>query len=73
VGSTVIYLGEVAERTDRLEVVCQKCDRRGVLSVSRLVQEHGANFGMPELRRVLAGDCPCLFCQSNGLSDATLG
>jgi hypothetical protein len=55
--NTVITLGEVAERTERLEVVCRKCDRRGVLNVARLVQEHGANFGMPELRRVLAGDC----------------
>ena len=54
------FLGEVAERTNRLEVLCRKCDRRGVLSVARLVQEHGANFGMPELRRVLAGDCPRL-------------
>jgi hypothetical protein len=53
-GSTVIFLGEVAERTNRLEVVCQKCDRHGVLNVARLVQEHGANFPMTEL---LAGDC----------------
>jgi hypothetical protein len=25
--NTVILLGDVAERTDRLEVVCRKCDR----------------------------------------------
>jgi hypothetical protein len=54
---TVIMLGEVAERTARLEVVCQKPQRRGVFSVARLIQEHGARFPMPELRRVLAGDC----------------
>jgi hypothetical protein len=54
---TVIMLGEVAERTDRLEVACRKCDRRGVLSVARLVREHGASFPMTELRQVLAGSC----------------
>jgi hypothetical protein len=32
--NTVILLGAVAERTDRLEVVCRKCDRRGVVSVA---------------------------------------
>jgi hypothetical protein len=30
----VILLGEVAERTNRLEVLCRKCDRRGVLERS---------------------------------------
>jgi hypothetical protein len=54
---TVITLGEVAERTDRLEVLCRKCDRRGVLNVARLSHEHGTNFGIPKLRRVLAADC----------------
>lgn len=59
-GSTAIFLGEVAERTGRLEVVCKTCNRHGVLNVARLVREHGARFPMTELRRVLAGDCPRL-------------
>ena len=42
---------------DRFEVVCRKCNRRGVLSAARLVGEHGARFPMTELRRVLAGNC----------------
>jgi hypothetical protein len=54
---TVSTLEEVAERTNRLEVVCRKCDRRGVLSLARLIQEHGARLPMTELRRLLAGDC----------------
>jgi hypothetical protein len=41
---TVILVGEVAEATGRLEVLCRKCDRRGVLSVARLAAEHGAGF-----------------------------
>jgi hypothetical protein len=56
-GSTVIFLGEVAERTDRLVVNCRKCDRHGVLSVARLIQAHGPAMPMTELRRLLAGDC----------------
>jgi hypothetical protein len=54
---TVIILGDVADWTDRLVVECRKCDRRGVLSVVRLVQEHGPRMPMTELRRLLAGDC----------------
>jgi hypothetical protein len=54
---TMITLGEIAERTNKLEVVCRKCGRSGVLSVPRLVQEHGARFPVTELRWVLAGDC----------------
>jgi hypothetical protein len=48
---------QVTERADRLEVVCRKCDRHGVLSVVRLVQEHGAGVPMTELAVFLAGDC----------------
>ncbi len=54
---TVILLGEVAERTAWLEVVCRECDRRGVLSLVRPVQEHAVSMPMTEVRRVLAGDC----------------
>jgi hypothetical protein len=49
-------VGEVAERTTWLEVVCEKCHRHGVLSTARLVREYGARTPMAELRRVLAGD-----------------
>ncbi len=55
--STAIMLAEVAERTDRLEVVCRKCDRHGVVSIGRQIREHGPRFPMTELLRVLAGDC----------------
>jgi hypothetical protein len=54
---TVIVLGEIAERTDRLEVACRKCNRDGVFSPARLIGERGPQFPMTELRRVLAGDC----------------
>jgi hypothetical protein len=41
----------------RLDVACRKCARRGRLSVSRLLSEHG-DIGLPELASRLPGDCP---------------
>lgn len=58
VSGGVILLGQVAERTAHLDVSCRRCERTGRLSVARLVRDHGAGFPMPELRRVVASDCP---------------
>ena len=46
-----LTLGQVAERTAALEVA-----RR--YDAARLVARHGAGMPLPELRGVLAGDCP---------------
>jgi hypothetical protein len=44
---------------DLLEVACHRCDRRnGRLSLERLIAEHGADTGLPNLWVPLAGDCP---------------
>ena len=40
-----------------LHVACSKCDRRGGLSVAKLIAEHGADMRLPDLREILAGDC----------------
>ncbi len=48
----------MAERTAALEVACRRCGRQGRYDVARLVERHGAGMPMPELRGVLAGDCP---------------
>jgi hypothetical protein len=40
-----------------LEVACRRCDRRGRLSLARLIAEHG-HAGLPDLRILLAADCP---------------
>jgi hypothetical protein len=53
---TRITLGEIAARTDMLDVQCSRCDRRGRISVKRLVREHGPDADMPDL----TGDCPNL-------------
>jgi hypothetical protein len=39
--SSTVSVGQVAERTDRLENRCSRCDRRGVLLMPRLLREMG--------------------------------
>jgi len=41
-----------------LEVTCRRCERRGRLSLKRLLAEHGSDMDLPTLGTVLAGDCP---------------
>jgi hypothetical protein len=41
-----------------VDVACNRCSRRGVLSAARLAAEHGADMPGPELLRILAADCP---------------
>jgi len=41
-----------------LEVSCNRCDRQGRLATARLLAERGADLPMPELRRIVAADCP---------------
>jgi hypothetical protein len=53
-----ITLGELVGKLDMLEVACGRCDRRGRLSLERLITEHGADTGLPDLWGALAGDCP---------------
>ena len=43
-----------------LDVACSKCERRGRLSVAKLIAEHGADMRLPDLREILVGDCPRL-------------
>jgi hypothetical protein len=53
-----LSLGQLAERLTHLEVRCRRCERRGRLRLDRLIAQHGADFPAPELRHLLAGDCP---------------
>jgi hypothetical protein len=34
------------------------CERHGRVSLTRLIEEHGADTGLPDLWESLAGDCP---------------
>jgi hypothetical protein len=53
-----VTLGQIACRVEVLAVACNRCDRRGRLSVARLIAEHGWQLPVPELRHVIAADCP---------------
>jgi hypothetical protein len=50
-----------------IEITCRACPRRGVLRTDKLLLEHGPAMGMPDLLRILAGDCPRL--QRGSLSE----
>jgi len=63
----VITLGQVAPHRLVLDVVCNRCDRRGRLRIDRLLDEHGPDMPMPELRMILAADCPRI--QANEMRD----
>ena len=54
----VVTLGQVAEHLPILEVSCNRCERGGRLTTSRLAMALGANMPIPELRQIIAGDCP---------------
>jgi hypothetical protein len=41
-----------------LAVPYNRCDRHGRLRTTPLLAEHGAARPMPELRRIVASDCP---------------
>ncbi len=52
-----VTLGDLAGKITMLEVACSRYERRGRLHVARLIEQHG-DMRLPELRYILAGDCP---------------
>lgn len=55
VTTQAVTLGDLV---GRLEVRCKRCDRQGRVRLARLIDEHGAELGLPELAVHLAADCP---------------
>ena len=53
-----VTLGGIIDTITMIEVACDRCERRGRLRVTRLIAQHGAEMGLPELRHILASDCP---------------
>ena len=53
-----ITLGELKGKLDLLEIKCHRCERHDRVSLARLIDEHGADAGLPDLWESLAGDCP---------------
>src|ERR1700724_856054 len=52
-----ITLGELEGKLTMLEVSCHRCERSGRVTLARLIEEHGADTGLPDLWESLAGDC----------------
>ena len=53
-----VTLGDLAGRIERLEVRCTRCPRHGRIRLAKLLAEHGADLGMPDLAVRLAAECP---------------
>jgi hypothetical protein len=64
----VITLGDMrAKGMTMLEVACRRCQRRGRLSIERLIREHGS--GVLDLRAIIAADCPKMRNRSASIYD----
>src|SRR3984957_4576942 len=53
-----ILLGDVAQHLASADVSCNFCERRGKVSIARLMSEHGPEMPIPTLLRMLSADCP---------------
>ncbi len=56
--NAVITLEMVARYVTMLDVGCRKCDRSGRYRVTGLIEKYGASAALPDLRRIIAADCP---------------
>ena len=52
-----LSLDDINRRFGMLEVRCGKCTRHGRLRIDKLIDEHGRDMSLPDLRAILAGDC----------------
>ncbi len=53
-----LQLSDIADKITMLEIACRRCERRGRLRMARLIEQYGADMRLPELRYILAADCP---------------
>jgi hypothetical protein len=53
-----LSLGDLDGKLTMLEIGCRRCERRGLMRLDRLIDEHGAGMGLPVLGQLLAGECP---------------
>jgi hypothetical protein len=56
--SGAVTLGDLARHLAMLDVGCRKCERRGRYKVSNLIAKYGPELALPDLRNILAADCP---------------
>src|SRR5687767_14490726 len=58
ISNGTVTLGNITDTITMLDVACDRCERRGRLRVAGLIAQHCAEMGLPELRHILASDCP---------------
>jgi hypothetical protein len=51
-------LGDVAQHLASVDIACNFCERRGKVSIARLMREHGQEKPIPTILRMLSADCP---------------
>ena len=54
----LITLGRVAPLTRTLILTCRRCDRRGRLSIARLLADWGEHAALADIGDALSADCP---------------
>ena len=52
-----LSLDDISKRYRMLEVRCGHCTRRGRLRIGKLIDEHGRDMSLPDLRKFFAADC----------------
>jgi hypothetical protein len=53
-----VQLGDIVSKIAMFKVACRRCELRGRLRVARLIEQLGADMRLPELRYILASNCP---------------
>ena len=51
-----LSLDDISRRFHMLEVRCGSCPRSGRLRIDKLIDEHGRDMSLPDLRTILVGD-----------------
>ncbi len=54
-----VTLGDIIDTITLLEVACSRCERRGRLRVARLIEQHGADMGLPSFAIYSPAIAPC--------------
>jgi hypothetical protein len=62
-----LSLDDISKRFHMLEARCGKCTRSGRLRIDKLIDEHGRDMSLPDLRIILAADCE--YKSAAGLAD----
>src|ERR1700722_13079365 len=53
-----IIIGQIDARLRTLYAACNRCSRMNRYRTDRLLEKYGPDFPVPELRYIIAADCP---------------